>query len=128
MSNVPDYWRNQYTTLDAKRAKKLPTRKCPCGTSIPTSGGRKHCSACSSAIADERGRQFARKRAHKLVLTDDDLTGQTVGHLTILRRAENRGHRGCSWHVRCSCSAELAVPESRLRSARTTHCGCKRAS
>lgn len=55
-----------------------------------------------------------------------DLTGQTFGDLTVLRKAENqRKNGGVWWTCQCSCGNLYDVPASLLITGKRTHCGCK---
>lgn len=54
-----------------------------------------------------------------------DLTGQTFGHLTVLRAHEERRNGGRQWVCRCVCGNEAVVTTSLLRSGQRTACGCK---
>ena len=51
-----------------------------------------------------------------------DLTGQTFGELTVLRRAENPKARGAVWVCQCSCGAEYEVQGTLLTNGRRTRC------
>jgi hypothetical protein len=49
-----------------------------------------------------------------------DLTGQTFGMLTVLRRVRAHG-----WYCKCECGTGTVVQGSALRRGNTTSCGCK---
>lgn len=51
-----------------------------------------------------------------------DLTGQTLGRLTVLERVT--GRRQAMWRCRCACGSERIVRSDNLRSGSTTSCGC----
>lgn len=54
-----------------------------------------------------------------------ELTGQTFGRLTVLKRSAQLGRRGeVYWLCRCSCGVEREVRASSLRSGRAKSCGC----
>ncbi len=53
-----------------------------------------------------------------------DLAGAVFGHLTVLSRAANRGHR-VTWLCRCACDARIEVRAHNLRNGHTVSCGCK---
>ena len=53
-----------------------------------------------------------------------DLTGQQFGKLTVIAPAENMNGL-TAWLCRCECGKELVVGTNRLRTGRTTHCGCQ---
>lgn len=54
-----------------------------------------------------------------------DLTGQTFGRLTVLRRVANRGSKPF-WACRCECGNEVETWTSgaQLRNGDTSSCGC----
>lgn len=54
----------------------------------------------------------------------EDLTGQIFGHLTVLRRTENRGGRTC-WLCQCDCGREKAVTAHDLKAGKVKSCGCR---
>ena len=55
-----------------------------------------------------------------------DLTGQTFGDLTALRKAERqRKNGGVWWTCRCACGEIYECPATLLVKGRRTHCGCK---
>lgn len=51
-----------------------------------------------------------------------DLTGRTFNALTVLYRAENRGHK-VMWHCKCACGREIDVWQSHLKEGQKS-CGC----
>lgn len=55
-----------------------------------------------------------------------DLTGQTFGRLTVLRRAENPRRRGVNWVCECSCGSgiEVIAISHDLTSGEKRSCGC----
>ena len=53
----------------------------------------------------------------------EDLAGQRFGHLTVLRRTENRNGRTC-WLCRCDCGNEKAVTAHDLKLGKAKSCGC----
>lgn len=59
-----------------------------------------------------------------------DLTGQTFGRLTAIRRAANRmsrgGHSRVYWHCQCKCGREVIVNSTNFRYGNTKSCGCLR--
>lgn len=63
---IGEAYRNQYTTLDARRAKTARTKPCAaCGVPIKTQGGKKNCSCCSNKILEARSRIHARNYARR---------------------------------------------------------------
>jgi hypothetical protein len=59
MTHVPEFWRNQYTTLDAKKAGAPRLITCQsCGTQVRASqGAKKYCRACGPMMPAEKDRQ-----------------------------------------------------------------------
>lgn len=53
-----------------------------------------------------------------------DLTGQTFGRLTVLRRAHNNKDGRAMWLCVCECGNERIVPGKCLRNGHTKSCGC----
>lgn len=53
-----------------------------------------------------------------------DLTGQTFGELTVLKRASNIGGKRVLWLCKCSCGHHAIVSGGNLKSGNTTSCGC----
>lgn len=56
-----------------------------------------------------------------------DLTGQTFGSLTVIRRDgffEHRSQRVIAWLCRCDCGNNHRARGQRLRSGETDSCGC----
>lgn len=57
-----------------------------------------------------------------------DLTGQTFGRLTVLRRATNKGLRGATlWVCVCECWREREVEGTSLKRGTVKSCGCLKA-
>jgi len=54
-----------------------------------------------------------------------DLSGQTFGSWTVLRRADNKNSQ-THWICICKCGRELPVCSQSLREGRSTNCGCAR--
>ena len=60
-----------------------------------------------------------------------DLTGQTFGYLTVLKRDESKpkGHqKPVYWICECQCKKQISVLAENLRKGNTQSCGCKRIS
>lgn len=59
-----------------------------------------------------------------------DLTGQKFGHLTVIKRAEDKiqpsGQRKAQWLCKCDCkdNSIIVVDGSHLKSGHTKSCGC----
>jgi hypothetical protein len=57
-----------------------------------------------------------------------DLTGQVIGRLTVLERANNRlspsGQQHAFWRCQCSCGKMTEVNASSLKLGATKSCGC----
>lgn len=54
-----------------------------------------------------------------------DLTGQTFGKLTVVKRSEKRGKEAI-WTCLCECGKSVDVRASKLKSGNTQSCGCIR--
>jgi len=109
----------RWTVLEEKGVNDhgAPTRKCrcDCGTErFVTERALKYGSSLSCGCA--RKERLAEKIAH-------DLTGQTFGSLTVLRRAEHqRKNGGVWWTCRCRCGKDYDVPGTLLVTGKRTHC------
>ena len=57
-----------------------------------------------------------------------DLSGEKIGHLTILYRGQDyiqpSGQHKIVWHCVCDCGNECNVRASDIKSGNTTSCGC----
>lgn len=54
-----------------------------------------------------------------------DMTGQTIGRWTVLRRSESViDGRRAAWVCRCACGTERPIPGTSLRRGRSLSCGC----
>ena len=53
----------------------------------------------------------------------NDLTGKKFGRLTVLRKADNKGH-GIEWLCQCDCGNQTVVRSDRLVTGHCTSCGC----
>lgn len=54
-----------------------------------------------------------------------DLTGQRFGRLTVIERAENKGHM-TRWLCLCDCGNTTISQAANLRGGKTVSCGCFR--
>ena len=52
-----------------------------------------------------------------------DLTGQTFGELTVLKRDDTRKGKNAYWLCKCSCGKEKSVETRKLLSGETKSCG-----
>ena len=52
-----------------------------------------------------------------------DFTNKRFGSVTVLGRAENRGHR-TAWRCKCDCGKEFTLLGETLRKGKTQSCGC----
>lgn len=59
-----------------------------------------------------------------------DITGQTFGHLTVIKRDGSDERGEAKWLCECDCAAhtKLSILGSNLRTGHTTSCGCERRS
>lgn len=55
-----------------------------------------------------------------------DLTGQSFGHLKVLRREANDSKGNTRWACRCVCGKVMTTRGTRLSYGSTTSCGCSR--
>ena len=53
-----------------------------------------------------------------------DLTGRRFGRLTVIQRSENGKDGRAKWLCVCDCGCSTIVRGDRLRSGKTTSCGC----
>lgn len=125
MNSVPDYWRNQHTTLDAKRAKAKNIIVCQkCGISFSGKKGRKYCRVCS--YAPPLGARVRLLNPLRHMTPYDDLTGLSTTHgLQILQRTQAPRRRTNYWLVRCLCDSEFVATGTDLVTGKIRHCGCK---
>lgn len=83
------------------------------------------CCSCSARWGNgifQRGRvAIARPFQNLMKRITPDLTGQTFGRLTAIRREPGRD---VLWHCLCTCGAAVIVFGSNLRRGRTHSCGC----
>lgn len=61
------------------------------------------------------------RTAHNLI----DATGQKFGLLTVSTRASRKGNQAY-WLCRCDCGGTTITTITKLRSGRTSSCGCRR--
>lgn len=52
-----------------------------------------------------------------------DMTGQTVGEWTVIKRVENGKNGSARWLCRCTCGKERIVEGGTLRAGRSNSCG-----
>lgn len=55
-----------------------------------------------------------------------DLTGQTFGRLTVIKRAPKQKNSSAYWECSCLCGVTTIVSGRQLRSGKTLSCGCLR--
>lgn len=53
-----------------------------------------------------------------------DITGQTFGLLTVLKRAENKSKGHTRWLCQCECGKTSVICGDNLKRGKTTSCGC----
>lgn len=53
-----------------------------------------------------------------------DISGQTFGRLTVIRRSGSDERRHALWHCVCECGKEKIVSSQSLLSGKTNSCGC----
>jgi hypothetical protein len=153
MISVPDCWRNQYTTLDAKKAKATALVACAsCGTKVRSRQGKqKYCRLCSPFAAAERKRQEREPRPPKRNIPyspkprraakpkpirearaksapkspHDDFTGAKCFHLHILHRIEGPRKNTNYWLARCACGTKITLTGTEIVNRLVRHCGCQ---
>jgi hypothetical protein len=64
------------------------------------------------------------RRSHNFL----DLTGQTFGRLTVLRRDVNSKPKKVKWVCLCTCGKETSALTGNLRNGHTTSCSCAQRS
>lgn len=57
-----------------------------------------------------------------------DISGQTFGYLTAIRRTDKRSGRLYFWECKCACGNTCCVRTNNLTTGKTTSCGCRRIS
>lgn len=55
-----------------------------------------------------------------------DLTGETFGFWTVLRKSQEKLSNTIAWDCKCICGTERAIRSSGLLSGQSSNCGCKR--
>lgn len=55
-----------------------------------------------------------------------DLTGQTFGRLTVIRKNGRSKQNVIKWECKCDCGKTITILGGSLKSGRTTSCGCIR--
>lgn len=53
-----------------------------------------------------------------------DLTGQTFGRLTVIKRMDNSRNKKIIWLCKCRCGGEKIIDGANLRNGDTQSCGC----
>lgn len=56
---------------------------------------------------------------------NDDLTGQKIGMLTVIKPADYRLSGSIVWHCKCDCGNECDIPTFAFRKHNVNNCGCK---
>lgn len=99
--------------------------RCACGTEKTvatislTSGRTRSCGCLHAEYLRTRERPATFRRQGR------DLTGRTVGRLTVVKLGPPQGrHR--AWLCRCECGTEIVVTQCNLVRKNTTSCGCRR--
>ena len=103
---------------ERKRGSILWRCQCICGGDILLTRGQ----LMSGAVRDCGCTTRERSRFGRAA----DLTGQTFGALTVLRRAENGPDARGRWVCQCVCGTITTVTAARLKSGHTRSCGCQR--
>lgn len=53
-----------------------------------------------------------------------DMTGKTIGRLTVIKRDKNNSQGKARWLCQCECGKTIVVDGSSLRNGHTKSCGC----
>lgn len=92
--------------------------KCSCGNVVEVFGGnlttgkQSSCGCYRNECSSQR----------RLI----DITGQTFGSLTVLRKAPFKNHRGMPlWECECVCGEHITALSWNLRHGVTSSCGCQ---
>ena len=91
---------------------------CDCGNIVTVrtanlkSGNTKSCGCYSSECISKR--------------CLNDLTGQTFGKLTVLKRNENKKYNTTMWECLCECGQYTIISSDHLVTGHTKSCGCLR--
>lgn len=101
------HWTVLYKTQNSKDNHIQYVCQCDCGTIIPV---------FKTSLIHNQSMSCIHCKG-KIVL------GQKFGKLTVLSKAENKGHRGY-WHCKCECGNECDVNTNFLISGHTQSCGC----
>ena len=90
--------------------------KCDCGNEVDVRGSR-----LSSGNTKSCG-CFAKEKSHNRFFKD--LTGNTFGRLTVIKKC-GLDSNGCfTWLCRCDCGNEIIASGANLRRGTTKSCGC----
>lgn len=102
--------------VGSKRSFRLWEFICDCGQVVQKTtadvrfGGSRSCGCLQRELTSSR--------------RSVDITGQTFGRLTALRRAGTSRHGFVEWDCRCECGAMARVSGCSLRKGATRSCGC----
>ena len=88
--------------------------KCSCG---------KHTISFGADLVNGRTKSCGCARFEKVTI---DLTGQTFGRLTVIKRAGSDKHGRPKWKCQCSCGNTVIVVGRNLRTKNSKSCGCLR--
>ena len=100
---------------DIKPGRPMWLCQCECGNTTTVS---------STALTKPNGTKSCGCLRHKPSPTLIDLTDQTFGKLTVLRRDETTTAGKAKWICGCECGNVVSVPSNSLRQGKTKSCGC----
>ncbi len=101
-------------TEDIKPGRPMWLCQCKCGNTVVVS---------STNLTKTNGTKSCGCLRHSPPKNLIDLTGQTFGKLTVLRK-DNSGKT--RWICKCECGNTVSVLSDSLQRGRTTSCGCSR--
>lgn len=100
---------------DRKKGRPMWLCECKCGNTAVIS---------SISLTKPDGTKSCGCLRHKTSPRIIDLTGQTFGKLTVLRRDQTSKHGAARWVCQCECGNLVTVVSDSLRSGHTKSCGC----
>lgn len=100
---------------DIKPGRPAWLCRCECGNSVVVS---------STNLNKTNGTKSCGCLRHTPSPTQIDLTNQTFGKLTVIRKTAKRNGTGLVWLCQCECGNQVAVRSYDLRSGKSQSCGC----
>lgn len=100
---------------DVKPGRPMWLCQCECGNTAIVS---------STALTKTGGTKSCGCLRHAMPKNLIDLTGQTFGKLTVLRKDSSAEKGKARWICKCECGNVVSILSDSLRSGKTTSCGC----